>query len=74
MVSSPQTGLANIALIFCVTLTFIFTSNVLLQKIFGSFLTNVWARLGISVGLGVSGMVAVCVFTSLGKEIVMSFK
>jgi len=74
MVSSPQSGLANIAMLICVTLTFIFTANVLLQKLFGSFLTNVWIRLGVAIGLGVTGMGSVCVATSLGREIVSSFK
>merc|ERR1711892_1126521 len=66
MVSSPQSGLANIAMVICVTLTFIFTANVLLQKLLGSFLTDVSIRLGVAIGLGVAGMGAVCVATSLG--------
>ena len=74
MVSSPQSGLANIAMVICVTLTFIFTANVLLQKLLGSFLTDVSIRLGVAIGLGVAGMGAVCVATTLGREIVMSFK
>ena len=31
MASSPQSGLANLPLVACVTLTFVFTANVLLQ-------------------------------------------
>ena len=74
MVTSPQSGLANIAMLICVTLTFVFTSNVLLQKLFGQFLTNVYLRLGLALGLGVAGMTVVCLVTSLGREIVSSFK
>eukprot|EP00090_Calanus_glacialis_P015801 TRINITY_DN24887_c0_g1_i1.p1 TRINITY_DN24887_c0_g1~~TRINITY_DN24887_c0_g1_i1.p1 ORF type:complete len:422 (+),score=127.74 TRINITY_DN24887_c0_g1_i1:187-1266(+) len=74
MVSSPQSGLANIAMIICVTLTFIFTSNVLLQKLVGTVLTNVNLRLGLATGLGVAGMGSVCAATSLGREIVSSFR
>jgi len=74
MGSSPQSGLANIAMTICVTLTFIFTANVLIQKLIGSVLTNVYTRLGLATGLGVAGMGAVCVATSLGKEIMASFR
>merc|ERR1712079_706283 len=35
MAASPQSGLANLALLVCVSLTFVFTANVLLQKILG---------------------------------------
>ena len=73
MVSSPQSGLANIAMTICVTLTFIFTANVMLQKLLGTVITNVFIRLGLATGLGVAGMVSVCVATSLGGEIVSSF-
>ena len=31
MAASPQSGLANLPLVACVTLTFVFTANVLLQ-------------------------------------------
>eukprot|EP00092_Neocalanus_flemingeri_P003800 GFUD01004093.1.p1 GENE.GFUD01004093.1~~GFUD01004093.1.p1 ORF type:complete len:552 (-),score=122.95 GFUD01004093.1:17-1672(-) len=74
MVSSPQSGLANIAMLICVTLTFIFTANVLLQKLVGSFLTDVYIRLGVAIGLGVAGIGSVCVATTLGREIVTSFR
>merc|ERR1711892_1176190 len=73
MVSSPQSGLANIAMTICVTLTFIFTANVMLQKLLGTVITNVFIRLGLATGLGVAGMGSVCVATSLGGEIVSSF-
>merc|ERR1712013_389978 len=72
MASSPQSCLANIAMTICVT--FIFTANVLLQKVLGSVLTNVYTRLGLATGLGVGGMVALCLATSLGKEIVASLR
>ena len=60
-------------MLICVTLTFVFTSNVLLQKLFGSLLTNVYLRLGLALGLGSVAMLAVCLVTSLGREIVASF-
>ena len=74
MEKSPQSGVANVAMLCCVTLTFVFTSNVLLQKLFGQFLTNVYLRLGLALGLGISGMTVVCLVTSLGKDILTSFK
>ena len=74
MVSSPQSGPANLALVLCVTLTFVFTANVLLQKILGSLLTTVYIRLGLALGLGVLAMTGVCLATSLGRDIILSFK
>ena len=74
MEASPQSGLANVAMLCCVTLTFVFTSNVLLQKLFGQFLTNVYLRLGLAFGLGIIGMTVVCLVTSLGRDILTSFK
>ena len=87
----PQTGLANLPLLACVGLTFVFTANVLLQvqntknvkncpliyfvqKLFGSFLTGVYLRLGLAFGLGAAGMVGVSLVTSLGRDIIASFK
>lgn len=67
-------GAANLALLLCVTLTFVFTANVLLQKLLGSLLTDVHLRLGLALGLGGAGMAAVCLATSLGSEIRLSLK
>jgi len=74
MGSSPQSWLANIAMTICVTLTFIFTANVLLQKLLGGVLTNVYTRLGLATGVGVGSMGVLCTVTSLGKEILASFR
>ena len=74
MAASPQSGLANLALLVCVSLTFVFTANVLLQKILGQFLTSVYIRLGLAFGLGGLGMTLVCLLTGLGKDIILSFK
>ena len=61
-------------MVICVTLTFIFTANVLLQKIIGSFITSVNIRLGVATGLGIAGIGAVCAATNLGREIISSFR
>ena len=74
MAARPQSGLTNLPLLVCVSLTFVFTANVLLQKLFGSFLTGVYLRLGLACVLGVAGMVGVSLVTSLGKDIITSFK
>ena len=74
MSASPQSGPANLALVLCVTLTFVFTANVLLQKLLGHFLTNTAIRLGLALGLGVLGMGLVCLLTSLGRDIITSVK
>ena len=74
MVSRPQTGLANLALLLCVTLTFVFTANVLLQKTVGQFLPSVYTRLGLALGVGVLAMGGVCLLTGLARDIVQSFK
>ena len=94
MVTRPQTGLANLPLLACVGLTFVFTANVLLQvhithyithwsillilsmaqKLLGSFITGVYLRLGLAFGLGVASMVGVSLFTSLGSDIIASFR
>jgi len=74
MSTSPQSGVANIAMSICVTLTFVFTSNVLLQKLFGSFLTNVYLRLGLAFGLGSAGMLVVSLVTGLAGNIIASLR
>ena len=74
MASRPQTGLANLALLLCVTLTFVFTANVLLQKTVGQFLPSVYTRLGLALGVGVLAMGGVCLVTGLARDIVVSFQ
>ena len=74
MSASPQSGPANLALLLCVTLTFVFTANVLLQKLLGHLISSVATRLGLALALGVLGMASVCLLTSLGRDIITSVK
>ena len=74
MSASPQSGPANLALLLCVTLTFVFTANVLLQKLLGHLISSVATRLGLALALGVLGMAGVCLLTSLGRDIITSVK
>ena len=74
MSASPQSGPANLALVLCVTLTFVFTANVLLQKLLGHLITSVSTRLGLALGMGGLGMTLVCLLTSLGRDIITSVK
>lgn len=73
MNKSPQKGWSNIFMFVSVSITLFLTSNVLIQKILGSVITNVSARLGISLGVAIVVMICLTVFTSLGKGLHRSF-
>jgi hypothetical protein len=74
MSSSPQPGWANMFLLSSVTITLFLASNVIIQKVFGTVLTGVSVRLGVAVGVAVGGMAVICFVTSLGKDLLRSFK
>ena len=61
-------------LLVSVTITLFLASNVIIQKIFGSVLTVVSVRLGIAVGVAVGGIAVLCFATSLGRDLLRSFK
>merc|ERR1712183_538826 len=74
MASSPQPGWANVFLLVSVSITLFLASNVIIQKIFGTILTGVTVRLGIAIGVAVGGMSVICFVTSLGRDLLRSFK
>ena len=69
MSSSPQKGWANIFLLIAVTITLLLASNVLVQKIFGTIISQVYIKLLISGLVALLGMLLLCITTSLGKEL-----
>lgn len=73
MGKSPQPGWANIFLFITVTISLFLTSNVLIQKIFGAFLSHVAIKLVISLFVSLSAMATLCTTTSLGKDLIRSF-
>ena len=74
MAVSPQPGWANVFLVSSVLITLFLASNVIIQKVLGTVLTAVSARLGVALGLAVGMMTVLCTFTTLGRELVTSFK
>merc|ERR1719320_119503 len=74
MSSSPQQGWANCFLVTAVTITLFLASNVLVQKIFGTLISQVFIKLLISGVVAVVGMLLLCLTTSLGRELVTSFQ
>lgn len=69
----PQPGWANIFLFITVTICLFLTSNVLIQKIFGAFLTTVVIKLVISLFVSLGVIATLCISTSLGKDLIRSF-
>ena len=74
MAKSPQKGWSNLLLLVSVTITFFLASNVVVGKIAGKASISVAARLGIALGIAVVIMTLACTLTSLGREIIKSFK
>ena len=74
MAKSPQSAWANCFLFTSVTITLFLASNVFLQKLFGTLLTSVWLKLGVAAGASGLGMLAICLFTSLGSDIIKSYR
>jgi hypothetical protein len=74
MNSSPQKGWANIFLLFSVTITIFLASNVIIQKLFGHLVDGVYIKFGIAGGIASITMAILCCVTSLGKDLMRSWK
>lgn len=74
MDKSPQKWWSNIFLILAVTITLFLALNVFIQNIFGQFIPHESIKFGIAGGLAPVIMIILCLATSLGKDIVRSFK
>jgi len=74
MATSPQKGWANIFLLISVTITLFLASNVFIQKIFGHLLESVYTKFGIAAGVATVSMLTICAVTSLGKDLLRSWK
>jgi len=73
MSSSPQSTWANCFLFTSVTITMFLASNVFLGKMFGAFFNlGVYLQMGLAAGAACVGMLAICLFTSLGSDLVLS--
>merc|ERR1719500_334509 len=65
---------ANVFLFFSVLFTLFLASNVIVLKVFSSWLPQAVYRQLLSLGIATGGMFAVCLLTSLGKDILASCK
>jgi len=74
MKGAAQKWWANIFLFFSVLFTLFLASNVIVLKVFSSWLPQAVYRQLLSLGLATGGMFAVCLLTSLGKDILASCK
>jgi len=75
MHSSPQKGWANIFLLISVTITLFLASNVFIQKLFGHLLDGpVHLNIIIALFVALSSMLVLCVITSLGKDLLRSWR
>ena len=77
MASSPQKGWANTLLTFSVSITLFLASNVVITKIFSSLIkveVEVYIRLILAGSLALVILVLLLVFTSLGRDLLRSFK
>ena len=73
MTQSPQKGLSNIFLSLTVTITLFLAYNVVIQKVFGSSI-EAHIKFGIAGGLAFVTMIALSVVTSLGRDLLRSFR
>ena len=73
MGAAPQRGWANLALATSVLITLFLANNVLTQKVVGDALATE-AKFGVAAGLAVAEMALVLAVTSLGKDILRSFR
>ena len=73
MTQSPQKGLSNIFLSLTVTITLFLAYNVVIQKVFGSSI-EACIKCGIAGGLAFVTMIALSVVTSLGRDLLCSFR
>ena len=74
MAASPQSTPANCFLFTSVTITMFLAANVFLQKLFGSLMTGVGLKMGLALAASGVGMLAVCIFTTLGEDIIKSHR
>ena len=74
MSKSPQSVWANCFLFTSVTITMFLASNVFLQKLFGSLLTGVYMKMGLAAGLSGLGMLGICLGTSLGTDLLKTYR
>ena len=73
MGSSPQKWYANIFLFISVTISLFLSCNTILEKVLGSLLA-LSTRLYVALAISVVGMSALCLLTTLGKNILDSFR
>ena len=74
MASDPQKGWANIFLAVSVTITLFLASNVVIQKIFSSFIQVVYVKLILAGSLALVIMAVLLVTTSLGRDLLRSLR
>lgn len=75
MSSSPQKGWANIFLLISVTITLFLASNVFIHKLFGHLLDGlVHLKFIVAACVAVGSMLILCVATSLGKNLLQSWR
>jgi len=74
MKGAAQKWWANVFLFFSVLFTLFLASNVIVLKVFSSWLPQALYRQLLSLGIATGGMFAVCLLTSLGKDILASCK
>jgi len=67
---SPQPRLSNILLITTVTITMFLAANVISQKVFPSLLSSVHTRMVVAAGTAGSAMLALCLATSVGRNLI----
>jgi len=73
MSSSPQKGWSNVFLFVSVLITLFLASNVLIQKVFGGLIA-VYVKFLVAGGLALTVLLSILVFTSLGKDLLRSFR
>ena len=73
MGSSPQKWYANIFLFISVTISLFLSCNTILEKVLGSLLA-LSTRLYVALTISVVGMSALCLLTTLGRNILDSFR
>ena len=73
MAQSSQKGWSNIFLSLTVTITLFLAYNVVIQKVFGSSI-EAYVKFSIAGGLALVTMIALSVVTSLGRDLLRSFR
>ena len=73
MAQSPQKGWSNVFLSLTVTITLFLAYNVVIHKVFGSSI-EAYVKFSIAGGLALVTMIALSVVTSLGRDLLRSFR